>query len=209
MHVKFYTHVCWHTGQHAKPWLYCMSKNHLIWLKMIGFFSPFRLLVNTPVCEAVNADAACHLSTASVRDGFCSRESRESRPCSASCCRSSLLPSTHKPVLSLRFVYRTRWGLDTLHSQRRRKKRWDTGKKSSRDTQTRVSVWAPTAQRCGYFWSWKGFTQWVYITGIPLVSALKRNCSSRVAELKQLSVHFRSSINRLYKYDVFLYDLSA
>lgn len=38
-------------------------------------------------------------------------------------------------------------------------------------------------QRCGYFWSCKGFTQWVYITGIPLVSAYNRNCSSRLAEL--------------------------
>lgn len=64
-------------------------------------------------------------------------------------------------------------------------------------------------QRCGYFWTCKGFTQWVYITGIPLVSALKRNGSSRWAEPKQPSVTLRSNVNRLYKYDIFLYDLSG
>lgn len=88
---------------------------------VFGFFTPFRLVVKTPTCKAVHADAACHLSTASATDCFCNRESRESQPRSASCCRSSLLPSTHKPVLSLCFVYRKRWGLDTLHSQRSKK----------------------------------------------------------------------------------------
>lgn len=149
-----------------------------------------------------------------INSFFCSRESRESQPCSASCCRSSLLPSTHKPVLSLHFVYRKRWGLDTLHSQRRKNKT----KKTKDEIQVRshpetrrqgLACEHRPPQRCGYFWSCKGFTQRVYVAGIPLVSALKRNCSSRLAELKQLSVNFRSNNNRLYKCDIFPYDLSG
>lgn len=33
-------------------------------------------------------------------------------------------------------------------------------------------------QRWGYFWNCEGFTRWIYITGIPLKSALKRDFSS-------------------------------
>lgn len=159
------------------------------------------------MCKAVHANAACYPS---VRDCFCNRESRESQPCSASCCRSSLLPSSHKPVLSLCFVYRKRWGLDTLHSQRRKKNKDEIQVRSHPETRRQgLACEHRPPQRCGYFWTCKGFTQWVYITGIPLVSALKRNGSSRWAELKQPSVTLRSNINRLYKYDIFLYDLSG
>lgn len=63
-------------------------------------------------------------------------------------------------------------------------------------------------QRWGYFWSW-GFTQWIYITGIPLMSALKRfffllllggDTWSLTGELNQQSTIF-GWVNRLYKHN--------
>lgn len=120
------------------------------------------------------------------------------------------VPLCARPPTSLCFVYRKGWGLDTLHSQRRRRKNKDEIQVRSQPETRRQELACEhrAPQRCGYFWSCKGFTHWVYITGIPLVSALKRNHSSCLAELKQLSANFRTDINMLYKRMV-LNDLSG
>lgn len=56
------------------------------------------------------------------------------------------LPSSHTRAHAL---FTQRHGGRTPFSQR--KQRWDTGKKSSRDMQTRVSVWAQTLAEVGLF----------------------------------------------------------
>ena len=60
------------------------------------------------------------------------------------------------------------------------------------------------SQRCGYFWSHREFTWWIYITGIPLVSALQTDFSSCAKGLKQQGASFRGDINRFWKHDVLL-----
>lgn len=158
------------------------------------------------MCEAARASAACHLSTASVNDCFCNREFWESQPCNASCCRSSprRLPASLCLVYALFIERDGGWTPFTHKEEKNKTKNWDEIQVRSHPETRRQGLACERRppQRCGYFWSRKGFTQWVYITEIPLVSALKRNCSTRLEELKQLSVNFRSHINWLYKYDI-------
>lgn len=120
----------------------------------------------------------------SVRGWICSRESWESQQRSASCCRSSLPCS---PTACTLFIQR-HGGWTPFTHREESKQRWDTGKKSSRDMQTGVSVWAQTAAEVGLFLELWRIRRWIYISGIPLMSALKRDFCCRSKETLQISI---------------------
>lgn len=67
---------------------------------------------------------------------------------------STLLTHTHKNTHThtahTLFIQR-HGGWPSFTHREERQQRWDTGKKSSEDLQTRVSVWAPTAAEVGLF----------------------------------------------------------
>lgn len=63
---------------------------------------------------------------------------------------STLLTHTHKNTAHTLFIQR-HGGWPSFTHREERQQRWDTGKKSSEDLQTRVSVWAPTAAEVGLF----------------------------------------------------------
>lgn len=138
---------------------------------------------------------ACRLSAASDRLNLLQWISGIS---ATQCLLLPFLPVPVHPQARTLFTQR-HGGWTPFTHREERKQRWDTGKKSSRDMQTRASVWAQTAaERCGYFWSRRGFTQWSYISGIPLVSALKREFSSCSKELKQQGANFRRDASTGY-----------
>lgn len=86
-----------------------------------------------------------------LSDYICCGESWESQPRRASCCRSSHTHiKTHTHTAHTLFIQR-HGGRPSFTHREERQQRWDTGKKSSEDSQTRVSVWAPTAAEVGLF----------------------------------------------------------
>lgn len=58
--------------------------------------------------------------------------------------------NTHTHTAHTLFIQR-HGGWPSFTHREERQQRWDTGKKSSEDLQTRVSVWAPTAAEVGLF----------------------------------------------------------
>lgn len=152
-HFHTETHLSRHTAadQHTPPYTnpdpgaYSADcRNERNWCGMSDFWVGCD--VDTLQCLPVRPSEACLLSAASVRDSICCRESWESQLRSASCCCSSL-PHSHTGCTW--FIQR-HGGWTPFTHREERKQRWDTGKKSSRDMQTRVSVWAQTALRWGY-----------------------------------------------------------
>lgn len=179
--------------------------------EMTVFLSPFRLAVKTPMCKATVGMQMQHVThqqpqweTAFATENLGNLSHAAPLVAVPRCSRLA----TSLCLVCALFIERHGGWTPFTHKEEQNK---DEIQVRSHPETRRPGLACEhrPPQRCGYFWSCKGFTQWVYITGIPLVSALKRNGSSRWAELKQLSVTFRRNINRLYKFDIFLFDLSG
>lgn len=181
---------------------YCAeSRNERNWCGMSEFFrgvDALQCLLLVRPTEACLLSAAGPLSETSI----CCRESWESQQRSASCCRSSL---SHTACTL--FIQKDMGaGHPSLTEKKENKDEIQVRSHPETCRQGLACERRPAAQRWGYFWSREGFTQWIYITGIPFMSALKRDfscCSEETLEiwkgaLKQQCAIFRH-VCRLYK----------
>lgn len=114
-----------------------------------------------------------------LSDYICCRESRESQPRRASCCRSSLPCShthikTHTRTQLTLCLYKDMGAGHPSLTEKKDNKDEIQVRSHPKTCRQGLACERRPLQRWGYFWSCEGFTQSIYITGMPLVSALKR-----------------------------------